>query len=386
MQQSKTKKNRRMVDGITRREVLPKTIRQLNVASVEVSLAPTHFFTRRSLLSGIKMMCVATLTVMVFIGLSSVGSTVSYFSDLESSIGNRLQAGILGFRISSFEESAGRFAALEDTSSSTDGLVQGYATGISEENTGSKKFNITIDPDDSSLPIIYTVSSVLDAGNPEGCEEMEISAIFGDYVTYSGSLDDFVTPPLSQMGEWRFEVELPEGIDELGAGAECRGEIVFRAGLDEVSDDLTHTFSDEKKYFFVIKNWGEAPLLEEEKILRTPQIEFNQPFIPDQSEAESESGGAGGEGAETTDGVPELPVDESEEETLSPALPDEEESQASVPEPEESPASEPEPEDAIEDEAEEPEVEKESAEAEDEPSGEPSQEESAPSSDGATTE
>ena len=55
---------------------------------------PKQKFSQGLFYFGIKMAGVCSAILVISITLSSVGSTVSYFSDIEMSTGNRLQAGV----------------------------------------------------------------------------------------------------------------------------------------------------------------------------------------------------------------------------------------------------------------------------------------------------
>ena len=52
------------------------------------------------LYSGLKMTGVVSLALVLLLSLSNIGSTMSYFSDVEKSIGNYLQADPLYFTVS----------------------------------------------------------------------------------------------------------------------------------------------------------------------------------------------------------------------------------------------------------------------------------------------
>ena len=81
--QNKMNNRIRPIDGIIR----PKK------KDLEIQV-PKQKFSQGLFYFGIKMAGVFSAILVISITLSSVGSTVSYFSDIEMSTGNRLQAGV----------------------------------------------------------------------------------------------------------------------------------------------------------------------------------------------------------------------------------------------------------------------------------------------------
>jgi hypothetical protein len=235
---NKRKSGAKSIDGIIRRPPLLKK---------RIETKPESPLSRGSIYSGLKVMGVFALSLLLFVSFSSVGGTVSYFSDIEISSWNKLQAGILGFNIFPANDAGGRFSVARIQSTTT-------PENPVEENTGNKQFNITVGENDGSLAVSYTVSGELDPSNSKGCDKMEMTAGFGDY-NYSGLLNSFASTQISEMGEWSFLSSLPEHNKDLDPKAVCKGEIIFRAGLAGVAEDLMHTFSDEKRYKFEVVNW-----------------------------------------------------------------------------------------------------------------------------------
>ena len=249
---------RKSVDNLIRFPVLPEDI------PVAKEISPP----RKNIYSGLKMIGVAVLIFALFAGLSSVGGTVSYFSDIETSIGNKLQAGILGFANS-----------LKDTSENNLLLASAQSVNVlnsdTVENISNKQFSVNVEESDGSLPATYTVSGLLDPGNPVGCDKLNITASLGDYNYYDGLFTLFTSTQISEMGEWQFLVSLPVDNTELEPNAICKGEVIFSAGLADVAEELIHTYTDEKRYPFELKNWGEEPITKVAPILEdtsTPDI------------------------------------------------------------------------------------------------------------------
>ncbi len=227
---------RKSVDSLIRFPVLPKDI------PIKKEISPPH----KNIYSGLKMIGVVVLIFALFAGLSSIGGTVSYFSDTETSIGNKLQAGSLGFN---------------NSTTTTPGIAQSLNAIDSNtvENISNKQFSVNIEESEGSLPAVYTVSGLLDPGNPVGCDKLNITASLGDY-NYDGPFTLFTSTQISEMGEWQFLVSLPVVNAELEPNAICKGEIIFNAGLADVAEELIHTYTDEKRYPFELENWGEEPI------------------------------------------------------------------------------------------------------------------------------
>jgi len=250
---------KKQVDGIYRRErVIP--------------VMPEKNLNRGVLFHVLKVCGIGMATVALFVGISFTGSTSAYFNDTEYSTGNKFSAGILGFDLVSA------------------GYGHEYATST-EENVGSVFFEVVIEPRSDILPLSYVTSGHVDS-NSSGCDELYLEANFGSY-NYVGLLKDFVSTPQTVGGEWSFRVSLPTP-NTLASMEECEGEIVFDAGLANVSSDLTHTFTDKKIYSFELYNWksvggsihesdtvtSEPEVSETEVIVETPtEVTLEKPTV-----------------------------------------------------------------------------------------------------------
>lgn len=207
--------------------------------------------------STMKMIVVTILTAGSLFGFSTVGGTVSYFSDSEISIGNMLKAGILGFSLSADTDSAARVADLSvaDTSTTTD------ATSSPEEEeyaVGSESFVITAGESDGSLPVLFDVTGILDSDNPKGCESLSLDSLIGER-HYSGLFKDFLEKGIATTSVGQFTLSLPTENSPLAPDMVCGGALVFHAYLANVPDAVAHVFSDEKRYTFELKNYPAPP-------------------------------------------------------------------------------------------------------------------------------
>jgi predicted ribosomally synthesized peptide with SipW-like signal peptide len=268
MQTIKTTKS---FDGIIR----PKKV--LPVAKLEYTSQPKKMEKNVFVYSSLKVAGVFCIALVLMIGLSSVGGTISYFNDVEKTVANRLQAGILSLRLNSnVKEEAKTFV-------SENNIVNNL-----NEHIGSSSFEVNVDEEDEGLPMLYTVIAKLDESNPAGCEQMNLKADFSGF-HYDGEVEKLNPPATTDLGSWYFLASLPIDGTDLAPNAECNGEIIFKAGLAGVSSSTTKTYSDEKTYPFSVYNWGsgeevksKSSLLvnESEEVTTTEEIRENNTDAP----------------------------------------------------------------------------------------------------------
>jgi predicted ribosomally synthesized peptide with SipW-like signal peptide len=174
----------------------------------------------------IKITGIALVPLLVFTGLSHIGSTVSYFNEVQTSYNNTFQAGSLFVVLSA------------DADQDTNGTP----------NVGQETFAVDIDST-STLPNLYSAKGVLDGGTPSGCSALMLDAWLGSY-HYGGPLVGFESPATSTPSAWQFFLTLAQGA--VTPGAVCSGAIVFEAGLANAHAGAEHAFNDTKSYTFAI--------------------------------------------------------------------------------------------------------------------------------------
>lgn len=242
-----------LVDGITR----PHAFADASVTQTRAARGK----------SSPKRMFIALLLVLgTFTGLSSVGSTSSYFADGEISVGNLLKAGAVFLTLSATEDSQARVASF-----SRSALLAPQSE--SEEYTeGTESFELTVGQGEGSLPLYYTAWGEFDADQPEGCEALILDVVSGSY-SWDGAFTKFVLPATTTDETLDFTLTLPKE-NTIPKGAVCSGDIVFRAHPQGISTLISNIFTDEKKYSFTIHNYGES--LETSEVLgdatSTPEI------------------------------------------------------------------------------------------------------------------
>jgi hypothetical protein len=167
----------------------------------------------------------------IFVALSGVGETLSYYSNTELSQGNALHAGGVVLTLS---------ALGDDTASTTD------------EGSGEKSFEFGVNTDESSLPVHYQLRAFLSAESPPQCGDIILAADFGAY-HYEGPLLNFLSDPQNADGWWSFTLSVPSD-STLAPDALCTGEINGKAHADTASPQVQSPYSDEKEYYFSLRN------------------------------------------------------------------------------------------------------------------------------------
>ncbi len=241
--------NKRMMsasmDGIVRPQQIRRNI-ESNAASRAYQVQPGRvaYFSARTLL-------VAFVAAGCMFGLSSIGGTLSYFNDSETSTANLLRAGILDVEISPIltDNSVARLSVPDETASTTE--------EVKDKPTSSQLFRISLtDSDKENVPFLYTVFGEFNKDNPAGCEAVELSVFMNEY-HYDGLLSSFALPATSAAGTGQFIVSAPTGDSILASGAICAGNLIFRAYPENTEDPLNSPFSDEERYPFTVQNYIE---------------------------------------------------------------------------------------------------------------------------------
>lgn len=123
----------------------------------------------------------ATAATVLCIGLissMSLGSTFSFYNDVEASRGNVLTTGSVDF-------------VLEDTPFS--------------DLNGSSSWKIDVVPEDMSNPFYYYASSTEFSGNLELCAALEVTAMLDGEVVYEGPLTALLTGTTTNLSTWMFQ-------------------------------------------------------------------------------------------------------------------------------------------------------------------------------------
>ncbi len=131
------------------------------------------------------------------------GGTLSYFSDVENSIGNTFAAGPLDFSVAS------------NIASTT--LIAGQV---------GQTFGITVTPGNDSLPFLYSVSGST-SGSAPFCAA--ITASGSAPLSYSGAASAIFATSTSSLAPWSLVLTLPAGAPGVVDGQICILNLTYQA-------------------------------------------------------------------------------------------------------------------------------------------------------------
>lgn len=282
----------------------------------DLSIKPLQTTTRTPARSGslygeiIASVCVVMASVC-FVGLSFVGSTVSYFNDTESSLENVLEATALDFNVLTDGEAQSAFRA--------------------DFNDGDGTLTTVVEGEDESAKAKYTVAVEKMGGTDTFCNAILTAS--NAPITYDGPLLLLAAENVSFDGPWEMSFSIAPDVPGLVPNEICLIDIVYTAW--NADSETGVGYSDVERIqleFYAPTPAPDAPtafslpeeteLLLEEDTVTNPTTE---PVIPPPSE-NPES---------TTEGV--------EEQVLPPAEPAAEEASGEIPEPPEEAVSNPDP-------------------------------------------
>lgn len=243
--------------------------------------------------TGIKSLAIALVAYGSLVGFSSIGSTLSYFSDVESSLANSLTAGIVDLELFSADTAPLRVASLvDDLASSTDSGSEEKNLDLEDQSAtvdiGTKVFSLNFNEGKNSLPLIYSASGKLAPDSLEGCEALVIDAWIGEH-HYEGSLIGFELNSIEGIGQAQFVVSVPAENTALASDAICAGAIIFKAHPVGMPGILAPVFDDEESFEFKVQNY---PALE--PVSPDPEIQaevsevVETPILEPESESQPE--------------------------------------------------------------------------------------------------
>ncbi|MDO8548430.1 MAG: hypothetical protein Q7R71_02045, partial [bacterium] len=146
-----------------------------------------------------KIAALAIVAYALLIGISSVGGTVSYFSDVETSIGNYLRADPLYFSVAP-------------------------ATTTIEVGGEDALFVPVMTPGEESEPVQYYVASQMTGGDGALCSALSVltTAPF----PYDGPLLGLLTATTTEVGPWALTFGVAP--DSLAVpGASCTADLIY---------------------------------------------------------------------------------------------------------------------------------------------------------------
>ncbi len=179
--------------------------------------------------SSLKMAGVLLALLMLFTGISSVGSTVSYFNDIETSIGNLLRAGSLDFSV-----------VLSDPLSSNIKLTAGaQAVTVIPSVTGGV----------GDFPLAYKVRIERTGGtSPAFCDAIDLQASSTPF-TYSGKLMNFVEGTTTSLAPLELNLSLPAN-SGFNITDSCLVDVIYSGWVNGQSEGVE--YHDEERVSLVI--------------------------------------------------------------------------------------------------------------------------------------
>ena len=183
---------------------------------------------KKSHMLPLQVLFALVLPLMTLGALSSVGSTISYFSDSESSIGNYLKADPLGFAVS--------------------------LSGPSSVDMSSGVANVepVFTPSEGSEPIQYSLMSYMTGGDTTLCGllNMEATSTF----SYSGSLLLLATGMTTTTGALPLQFTLPPGY-AANENTACFVDLIFTGRNASAAPGQGYSFTEHLPLqFFVPAN------------------------------------------------------------------------------------------------------------------------------------
>ncbi len=169
-----------------------------------------------------KVITIASIILLqtFFIFSNQVGSTVSYFADTETSVGNGMKAALLDFTL--------------------DGSVN-VGVGI-EATTTPPTIVPIIHPEDGSLPLEYKIKSLKVSGDDNFCGQ--IDAIATDPFSFTGKLLSFITASTTSLDTLSLVLSLPASSTGIHYGDMCSVDLTYFGWHD---GDGGLGYSDEEK-------------------------------------------------------------------------------------------------------------------------------------------
>lgn len=177
---------------------------------------------------GLKMFGTLILTLALFSGLSSIGSTVSYFNDTETSYSNYLKADPLGFVVT----------------------YNNSTTTQVDLSQGDVLVTPTMTPNADSELIQYLVSAVVTSGDNELCNSIHLLGSWP--FPYDDSLVKLETATTTTTGSWATTYSLPNASHY--SNMSCNIDLVYRGWNADVP--FGKGYNDVKRFsitFFVPK-------------------------------------------------------------------------------------------------------------------------------------
>jgi len=194
-------------------EVLPREV-SVVIASVPVPAA------RKKEASAVMMWLSAAIVVFLLaFSFGRIGSTVSYFSDIDRSSGNRFLASILDFIVSA------------NTS------VEAY---VGFEHGGGATMVPVLTPLPETSGLTYRVFAEKIAGKDLFCNSIHMLSTSSPFA-YNGPLSGLSTSATTTIGEGAFALSLPSVVPGIAQGDLCYVDLVYRGWQEGAAEGQGYT-------------------------------------------------------------------------------------------------------------------------------------------------
>ena len=180
---------------------------------------------RKMIYSGLKMVGVSFVVFVLLIKLSSVGSTMSYFSDIEKSIGNYLRADPLYFSVA---------------------LQNGNQIDL---NSGEQTIVPTLTLGEDSEPLQYFVTAKMTAGDSNLCGAIDVLGTFP--FPYDGPLLGILTATTTEIGSWALSISLATSTI-FAENTWCNVDLVYKGWNADVAPGKGYSSTEKISLSFYI--------------------------------------------------------------------------------------------------------------------------------------
>jgi signal peptidase len=264
---------------------------------IRVRIEPPPAAPRAGVSGGAVAGIVVLIMLVLAVAATKIGSTVSYFNNVEVSKDNELRAGTLDVTIE-FNDSPEAFLALQ----------------VDEEEPSGNVTSITplVFPGAGSfLPQYHLFIEKIE--ETDGlCDALLLSVQFEGEEAYQGALLGFPGTTTKQFGQWEFTMELPEH-DASPEGARCTVDVVFSAWREDTHLFVDSGYTDEERVVMTMTKEG-TPENSQKSFIQNLFFDDDEPFDETVEEEGTEETDVGDGNATPTETTTESTIPEEDEE------------------------------------------------------------------------
>lgn len=191
----------------------------------------------------VKIISTGTLVMFLFLGITSIGSTVSYYRDNEKSLNNTLNTKSLNFDV----------------------LVDGQDEVQVDLTSGEVTLTPILTMGQDSFQMQYWVSAQVVGGDIELCNAIDLLGTFP--FPYNNRLNLLQTATTSQTGAWTNTFSIWDGA-ENHQNTSCTFDLIYRGSIDGTSSSNGYRDTQVVKITFnvgsVVENTIQASIVTDE--------------------------------------------------------------------------------------------------------------------------